>query len=81
MILRSCLAFVLLLSSLAYAQALPAGEYAKHFLVLEELSVAVANAMPADQYGFKPHPESMDFGTPKFPIKPTAYRNVTRNAR
>jgi len=49
MILRSCLAFVLLLSSFAYAQALPAGEYAKHFRALEELSVAVANAMPVDQ--------------------------------
>ena len=24
---------------------------------------------------------SMDFGTPKFPIKPMAYRNVARNAK
>lgn len=39
-----------------------AGEYAKHFAALSGLSVAVAQAMPADQYGFRPHPESMDFG-------------------
>jgi uncharacterized damage-inducible protein DinB len=39
-----------------------AGEYAKHFDALWKLSVAVAEAMPADQYGFKPHPESMNFG-------------------
>jgi uncharacterized damage-inducible protein DinB len=39
-----------------------AGEYAKHFAALSQLSVAVAQAMPPDQYGFRPHPESMDFG-------------------
>src|SRR5215472_9831900 len=39
-----------------------AGEYAKHFSALSQLSVAVAKAMPPDQYGFRPHPESMDFG-------------------
>ena len=38
------------------------GEYAKHFGALRQLSIAVAKAMPADQYGFKPHPESMTFG-------------------
>lgn len=44
------------------AQAQAAAEYAKHFDALSKLSVAVAQAMPADQYGFKPHPESMNFG-------------------
>ena len=39
-----------------------AEEYAKHFEALSTLSVEVAKAMPADLYGFKPHPESMDFG-------------------
>ena len=39
-----------------------AGEYAKHFAALSQLAVAVAQAMPPDQYGFRPHPESMDFG-------------------
>lgn len=40
----------------------PAGEYAQHFDALTKLSIAVAQAMPADQYSFKPHPESMTFG-------------------
>jgi len=44
------------------APASAAGEYAKHFGALGKLSVAVAQAMPAEQYGFKPHPDSMDFG-------------------
>ena len=39
-----------------------AGEYAKHFAALSQLSVEVAEAMPAEQYGFRPHPDSMDFG-------------------
>lgn len=39
-----------------------AGEYSKHFGALIKLSVAVAQAMPADQYSFRPHPDSMDFG-------------------
>jgi uncharacterized damage-inducible protein DinB len=38
-----------------------AGEYAKHFEALSQLSVAVAQAMPASEYGFRPHPESMTF--------------------
>src|SRR5205809_8087615 len=39
-----------------------AGEYSKHFGALSKLSIAVAEAMPPDQYGFRPHPESMNFG-------------------
>jgi hypothetical protein len=39
-----------------------AGEYAKHFGALSKLSIAVAEAMPAEKYGFRPHPESMTFG-------------------
>ena len=39
-----------------------AGEYGRHFGALSQLSVAVAEAMPAGQYGFRPHPESMNFG-------------------
>jgi len=45
-----------------FAVAEPAGEYAKHFGALSQLSIAVAQAMPADQYAFRPHPESMTFG-------------------
>jgi uncharacterized damage-inducible protein DinB len=39
-----------------------AGEYSRHFGALSKLSIAVAEAMPPDQYGFRPHPESMNFG-------------------
>jgi uncharacterized damage-inducible protein DinB len=40
----------------------PAGEYSQHFGALSELSVAVARAMPPEQYAFRPHSESMNFG-------------------
>jgi hypothetical protein len=46
----------------AGGSASAAAEYAKHFGALSKLSVQVAQAMPADGYGFRPHPESMDFG-------------------
>jgi hypothetical protein len=65
---RSVLTLAVLISlSLFPAVAAPdafitAREYAKHSAALRGLSVAAAKAMPADQYGFRPHPESMDFG-------------------
>jgi uncharacterized damage-inducible protein DinB len=44
------------------ATASPAsGEYARHFDTLAKLSVAVAQAMPAEKYAFRPHPDSMTF--------------------
>jgi uncharacterized damage-inducible protein DinB len=46
----------------AAAPANAAGEYSKHFDALSKLSIAVAQAMPPDQYAFRPHPESMNFG-------------------
>ena len=51
-----------------------AGEYAKHFGALGKLSIAVAQAMPADQYSFKPHPDSMDFGALMAHIAATNYQ-------
>jgi len=51
-----------------------AGEYSKHFKALQDLSVAVAEAMPADQYGFRPHPESMNFGEVMTHIATTNYQ-------
>ena len=66
MLSRSVVALSLVLSfvsaSAAAAPASAAGEYSKHFAALSDLSIAVAKAMPADQYGFRPHPESMNFG-------------------
>ena len=49
-------------ASAATSSSGPAAEYAKHFPALSQLSVAVAEAMPAEKYGFRPHPESMNFG-------------------
>jgi uncharacterized damage-inducible protein DinB len=51
-----------------------AGEYAMHFDALSKLSVAVAEAMPAEQYGFRPHPESMNFGELMSHIATTNYQ-------
>lgn len=63
--------FVWLVAATTWAS--PAGEYAKHFSALDQLSVAVAQAMPADQYTFKPHPESMTFGELMLHIAVTNY--------
>ncbi len=68
---------VLVVLSPALAAPAPssaAGEYAKHFAALSGLSVAVARAMPPDQYGFRPHPESMDFGQLMSHIAATNYQ-------
>src|SRR5207248_4321900 len=56
------------------APSTAAGEYAKHLAALSGLSVAVAQAMPPDQYGFRPHPESMDFGQLMSHIATTNYQ-------
>ena len=59
----------------AEAAAVPAaGEYSKHFTALSELSVAVAQAMPPEQYGFRPHSESMNFGELMAHIATTNYQ-------
>jgi uncharacterized damage-inducible protein DinB len=58
-----------------YALPTPAAaEYSTHFGALSKLSVAVAQAMPADQYGFRPHPESMNFGELMSHIAATNYQ-------
>ena len=51
-----------------------AGEYSRHLAALGQLSVAVAEAMPADKYGFRPHPESMTFGELMSHIATTNYQ-------
>jgi uncharacterized damage-inducible protein DinB len=51
-----------------------AGEYSRHFGALEKLSVAVAQAMPAAEYAFRPHPESMDFAALISHIATTNYQ-------
>jgi uncharacterized damage-inducible protein DinB len=49
-------------------------EYSKHLTALSQLSVAVAEAMPPAKYGFRPHPESMDFGQLMSHIATTNYQ-------
>ena len=66
------LAFLPLLMSAADSNA--AAEYSKHFAALSKLSVAVAQAMPPDQYTFRPHPESMNFGELMSHIATTNYQ-------
>jgi hypothetical protein len=58
------------------AAAAPAGsptEYSKHFSALSKLSVAVAQAMPPEQYAFRPDPGSMSFGELMSHIASTHY--------
>ena len=71
--LTTCVAMALLLAS-ACVRAQAATEYSKHFGALSQLSTAVAEAMPAEKYGFKPHPESMTFGELMSHIASTNYQ-------
>ena len=61
MISPAVIVFAVLMPLLPIA-ADPAAEYSAHFGALSKLSIAVAQAMPSDQYGFRPHPDSMNFG-------------------
>jgi uncharacterized damage-inducible protein DinB len=78
MISRVLIALVTLLSLMtATPEAIAAnaaGEYAKHFGALSQLSTAVAQAMPPDQYSYRPHPESMTFGELMSHIATTNYQ-------
>jgi|SRR5579863_3380047 len=60
--------------TVAASQDPPAAEYSRHLHALGELSLAVAEAMPSDQYGFRPHPDSMDFGQLMRHIATTNYQ-------
>ena len=69
------LLFVFMLTAMC-ATAAPAGaptEYSKHFGALSKLSVAVAQAMPPEQYAFRPDPGSMSFGELMSHIASTNY--------
>jgi uncharacterized damage-inducible protein DinB len=77
--MRLSLAAVVVLISLAASAAdqggtnPAAGEYAKHWAAMAQLSVAVAQAMPPDEYGFRPDPPSMNFGELMSHITQTNY--------
>ena len=75
--LQVCMLFTGITFATTNAAAAPMGaarEYDKHFEALTKLSIAVAQAMPAEQYGFKPHPESMAFGELMSRIAATNYQ-------
>jgi DinB superfamily len=69
-----CLALMTTTAFAAPALGGAAGEYEKHFDARANLSIAVAQAMPAEQYGFKPHPESMTFGELMSHVAATNYQ-------
>jgi uncharacterized damage-inducible protein DinB len=66
--------FPLSTADAAAAPANAAAEYGEHFGALSKLSVAVAEAMPPEQYAFRPHPESMNFGQLMSHIATTNYQ-------
>jgi uncharacterized damage-inducible protein DinB len=77
---RAVVTLVLLVPVLFFASdavAAPpgaAGEYSKHFTALSKLSMAVAEAMPPEQYSFRPHPDSMNFGQLMLHLATTNYQ-------
>ena len=40
--------------------------FVKHWQISKEFTLAVAEAMPADSYNFKPNPQEMSFGEMMF---------------
>lgn len=53
-------------------------EFLKHWSIAKELTQAVADAMPADGYSFKPNPEEMSFGEQIVHIANANYNYCTR---
>jgi len=53
---------IVLLATPAFAQTSLRDSMVKHWKTTEEFTLAVAQAMPADSYGFKPVPEELSFG-------------------
>jgi uncharacterized damage-inducible protein DinB len=56
------LALPLIAADESKLQAKFAAEYGKHWKTARDLTLAVADAMPADGYGLKPDPGEMSFG-------------------
>ncbi|HEY6392024.1 MAG TPA: DinB family protein [Bryobacteraceae bacterium] len=53
-------------------------EFVKHWKIARELTLAVADAMPAENYDFKPNPEEMGFGEQIAHIASANYSYCTR---
>ena len=71
------LSLLVLSAGAAAAQSNAAAEYG-HLNALAGLSVAVAQAMPAEKFVFRPHPESMNFGELLNHIAATNYQFCAR---
>ena len=56
------LAAVLVTLPVAAAESDFKAMFVKHWLVAKEFTLAVAEAMPAESYDFKPNPEELSFG-------------------
>ncbi len=56
------LVFLVATAALAHGQAPSKDVLSKHWRTSGEFTLAVANAMPAEHYAFKPSPEEMNFG-------------------
>jgi len=53
---------ILAMAATAFAQTTVKDAMAKHWKTSGEFTIAVANAMPADGYTFRPNPEEMSYG-------------------
>src|SRR6266851_3681272 len=60
--MKTNLWMVLALSVPAFAQTTVKDALVKHWRTSGEFTIAVATAMPAESYDFRPNPEEMSFG-------------------
>ncbi len=60
--MKSTLFLIVTLAAPLFAQSTVKDALAKHWKTSEEFTIAVANAMPAESYNFRPNPEEMSFG-------------------
>lgn len=60
--MRSILPIMVVLAAPALAQSTLHQALVKHWETSAEFTLAVANAMPAESYNFRPNPEEMSFG-------------------
>ena len=60
--MQTKLIVILALPAAAFAQTSVKDALAKHWKTSGEFTIAVAQAMPADSYTFRPNPEEMSFG-------------------
>ena len=75
--LKMTLAFVALAAAPIFADDF-GKEFAKHWLIAKDLTIAVADAMPAADYAFKPNPEEMSFGEQMVHIAGANYSYCSR---